>query len=690
LAADPAAKVHTERQHWAYVRPERPPLPDVEKKDWPHTPIDSFILARLEREGLAPSAAANPVTLARRRSSNLFLMKVANASDDSGFYFRSLQDDIVPENIRAILDLAPQQRAEDQKKALVTYYHEISPVLERKRAELKAVKGELREAEKPLRHCLLSVPATPRVVRVLPRGNWMDESGAVVEPAIPRYFGTLGIEGRRATRLDLARWFVSPENPMTARAFVNRLWKLFFGTGISKNLDDLGAIALASLAHRNLEAGTPTSGQLGVLPGLHGKPKAKRVIFLVMAGGASHLETFDYKPKLDEMRDQPMPESITAGQPIAQLQGAPLTCFAPQHPFRKWGQAGQEICEILPHIGSIADDICIIRSMRTEQINHDPAHTFMNTGTSISGRPSMGSWLWYGLRNECDNLPGFVVMVAVGCAQDQLIASRQWQAGFLPSSYQGVQFQSKGEPVLYLDRPPGVDAAKQRDVIDAVQALNHRFEADVNDPEITTRIGQYEMAFKMQVSVPELVDFSGESKETLDLYGVERPDGSFASNCLLARRMAERGVRFVQLYHRGWDHHGGIKKGIVDAAGHVDRGAAALVRDLKQRGMLEDTLVVWGGEFGRTPMEQGGTGSDHRIKGFSWWLAGGGVKGGTALGATDDFGYNAVEDVVHMHDFHATMLHLLGVDHLRLTYPFQGRDFRLTDVHGNVIHKILA
>jgi len=461
-------------------------------------------------------------------------------------------------------------------------------------------------------------------------------------------------------------------------------------TFLRRTAAGMGTIALASLADRNLEARTPTSGQLGALESLHGPRKAKRVIFLVMAGGASHLETFDYKPKLGEMQGKPMPESITAGQPIAQLQGEPLKCFAPQHPFRKWGQSGQEICEVFPHIGSIADDICIIRSMRTEQINHDPAHTFMNTGTSISGRPSMGSWLWYGLGSECDNLPGFVVMVSAGGAQNQPIASRQWQAGFLPSSYQGVQFQSKGEPVLYLTRPPGVDAAKQRDVIDAVQALNRRFDADVSDPEITTRIGQYEMAFKMQASVPELVDFSAESKKTLELYGVERPDGTFASNCLLARRMAERGVRFIQLYHRGWDHHGKIKPGILDTASYVDRGAAALVKDLKQRGMLEDTLVVWGGEFGRTPMGQGGSGRDHHIKGFSWWLAGGGVKGGTALGATDDFGYHAVKDVVHMHDFHATMLHLLGVDHLRLTYPFQGRDFRLTDVHGNVIEKILA
>jgi hypothetical protein len=413
------------------------------------------------------------------------------------------------------------------------------------------------------------------------------------------------------------------------------------------------------------------------------------VIFLVMAGGASHLETFDPKPRLAAEHGRPMPASITEGQPIAQLQGQKLRCLAPQHEFALWGSSGQEISVAFPGIGSIADDICIVRSMQTEQINHDPAHTFMNTGTSISGRPSMGSWLWYGLGSEVDNLPGFVVMVSVGGAQDQPIASRQWQAGFLPSRYQGVQFRSRGEPVLYLARPDGVDASGQRQLIDAVRSLNERFDARVHDPEILTRISQYEMAFRMQTSVPELVDFASEPRDVLDLYGVERPDGSFAANCLLARRMAERGVRFVQLYHRGWDHHGGIKEGIRTTAAHVDRASAALVRDLKQRGMLEDTLVVWGGEFGRTPMAQG-SGRDHHIRGFSWWLAGGGVRGGTRYGATDDFGYNAVENVVSMHDFHATMLHLLGVDHERLTYRFQGRDFRLTDVHGKVIREIIA
>ena len=463
-------------------------------------------------------------------------------------------------------------------------------------------------------------------------------------------------------------------------------------TFLGQTAAGMGTIALGALAGRERLLGANTkldAASLGALPGTHGAARIKRVIFLVMAGGASHLETLDHKPHLGKMHGQGMPESITQGQPIAQLQGQKLKCLGPQHRFAPSGTSGLMISEALPHIRSIADDICILNSMKTEQINHDPAHTFMNTGTSISGRPSMGSWLWYGLGSECDNLPGFVVMASVGGAQDQPIASRQWQAGFLPSRYQGVQFQSKGDPVLYLSSPPGVTRKKQRDVINAVQALNKKFDARARDPEIATRISQYEMAFKMQMSVPELMNFSDEPKSVLDMYGASSPDGSFAANCLMARRMAERGVRFVQLYHRGWDHHGGIKGGILNTARHVDQASAALVKDLKQRGMLEDTLVVWGGEFGRTPMAQG-SGRDHHIKGFSWWLAGGGVRGGMRYGGTDDFGYNAVDNVVHMHDFHATMLHLLGVDHERLTYRFQGRDFRLTDVHGSVIGDILA
>ncbi len=457
----------------------------------------------------------------------------------------------------------------------------------------------------------------------------------------------------------------------------------------------LGLWALASLLEPGLlhaaDAGKPSIDRWpGVVDPYHVPPRAKRVIYLYMAGGPSHLETFDYKPKLAQMHGQPMPESFTKGQPIAQLQGKELKCFAPQHPFQKFGKSGQEICAIFPQLGAVADDLCILRSLRTEAINHDPAHTFMNTGTTISGRPAMGSWLWYGLGSDCDNLPGFVVLVSTGKAgQQQPVSARQWHSGFLPSRFQGVEFRSKGDPVLYVSNPKGVNVERQRDVVDAVQALNRLQNNVVDDPEIATRIAQYEMAFRMQTSVPELMDISREPKEILDLYGASGGDGSFAANCLLARRLAERGVRFIQLYHRDWDHHGAIRKDVQITAGEVDQGAAALLKDLKRRGMLDETLVIWGGEFGRTPMAQG-TGRDHHIKGFSMWLAGGGIKGGVTHGSTDELGYNAVEDVVHVHDLHATMLHLLGIDHKKLTYKFQGRDFRLTDVHGNVVHPLLA
>ena len=453
----------------------------------------------------------------------------------------------------------------------------------------------------------------------------------------------------------------------------------------------VGAVALASL----LDDGRARADRVtverwpGVLERLHHEPKAKRVIFLVMAGGASHLETFDYKPKLAEMNGKPMPDSFTKGQPIAQLQGKKLNCMGPQHPFAKHGQSGQEISAVLPHTATVADDLCIIRSATTKAINHDPAHTFMNTGTTISGRPSMGSWLLYGLGSESENLPGFVVLTSVGGGQSQPIAARQWHSGFLPSRFQGVQFHSKGDPVLYVNRPAGVSPEQQRDVVDAVQQLNRLRGEAVDDPEIATRISQYEMAFRMQTSIPELMDFTDESQATLDLYGTGGADGSYAANCLLARRLAERGVRFIQLYHRGWDHHGGVKNGVATTAKLTDQGTAALIKDLKQRGMLKDTLVVWASEFGRTPMAQG-SGRDHHIKGFSVWMAGGGIKGGVTYGATDELGYNAVENVFELHDLHATMLHLLGIDHLRMTYPFQGRDFRLTDVHGRVVRDILA
>jgi hypothetical protein len=452
----------------------------------------------------------------------------------------------------------------------------------------------------------------------------------------------------------------------------------------------LGGVALATLLNPRL-IGAQERDPLGkgTVQPFHAPPKAKRIIWLYQAGGPSHLETFDYRPVLAERHGQPMPESITKGQPIAQLQGSKLTCFAPQWKFRKYGQAGVEMSELFPHLGSVADDLCVIRSMVTEQINHDPAHTFMNTGTSISGRPSMGSWLWYGLGADCDNLPGFVVLTSSLGGQSQPIATRQWSSGFLPSKFQGVHFRSQGEPVLYLARPNGVTPTRQRDVVDAVQALNTIENRAVDDPEIATRISQYEMAFKMQTSVPSVMDLSDEPKSILELYGTKGADGSFAANCLLARRLAERGVRFIQLYNRDWDHHGGVKAGVKQKCQEVDRPAMALLHDLKSRGMLEETIVVYGGEFGRTPMSQG-DGRDHHIKGFSMWVAGGGFKGGMTFGSTDDFGYHAVEDVCHVHDLHATMLYQLGIDHTRLTFKFQGRDFRLTDVHGKVIQKILA
>jgi hypothetical protein len=429
----------------------------------------------------------------------------------------------------------------------------------------------------------------------------------------------------------------------------------------------------------------------GVVSPLHHAPKARRVIFLYQAGGPSHLETFDPKPQLARLHGTPMPESLTKGQQIAQLQGKPLVCFGPQHPFRRFGKSGLEICELFPEIGSVADELCIVRSMWTEQINHDPAHTLMNTGSIIAGRPSMGSWITYGLGVETENLPGFVVLMSSGRGgQNQPIAARQWSAGMLPSKFQGVKFNSVGDPVLYIQRPPGVSENLQKKSIEAINQVNRAQYSLTHDPEILTRIAQYEMAFRMQSSVPELMDMSKEPASMLEMYGARPGDGSFASNCLLARRLAERGVRFIQLYHRDWDHHAGVKTGIEFKAQEVDRATAALIRDLKQRGLLDDTLVVWGGEFGRTPMSQGGDGRDHHIKGFSYVLAGGGVKGGMTYGATDELGYEAVEDKVAVPDFHATMLHLLGIDHQRLTVKYQGLDVRLTGIAGKVVREILA
>jgi hypothetical protein len=473
----------------------------------------------------------------------------------------------------------------------------------------------------------------------------------------------------------------SADLQINRRSFLNRS-----GFGI-------GSVALASLLNNELDA-APGSAEkwTGVIKKPHHPARAKRVIHLCMAGGPSHLETLDYKPELAKMHGKPMPQSFTKGQPIAQLQGQAnkLKVLGPQHEFQNFGKSGQHISSILPQIGSVADDIAIVRSMVTEQINHDPAHTFMNTGTQISGRPSMGSWLLYGLGAETEELPGYVVLTSVGGGQNQPIAARQWHSGFLPSRFQGVPFHAKGDPVLYVTNPKGVSNDDQRSVVNTVNALNSIHNKTADDPEIAARIAQYEMAFKMQASVPGLMDVSNEPQHVLDLYGAKPGDGSFASNCLLARRLAERGVRFIQLYHRGWDHHGGIKNASKNTAGLVDRGSAALVQDLKERGMLDDTLIIWGGEFGRTPMAQG-NGRDHHIKGFSMWMAGGGIKGGTSHGATDELGYNSVQDIVHVRDLHATLLHLFGIDYRKFSHKFQGLDFRLTGVKpAHVIKPILA
>jgi hypothetical protein len=465
-------------------------------------------------------------------------------------------------------------------------------------------------------------------------------------------------------------------------------------TFLGRTAQGVGGIALASLLNPSIIAAVTADKKTkwtGVVNPHDYPQKAKRVIWLSMAGGPSHLETFDYKPKLAQMNGNPMPESFTQGKQIAQLQGQKLICFGPQYGFKKFGRNGTEICELFPHIGSVMDDICLVRSMTTEAINHDPAHMFMNTGSQIAGRPSMGAWATYGLGSDSEDLPGFVVLTSLGKGgQNQPIAARQWASGLLPSRFQGVLLRGKGDPVLYLSNPPGVTHAQQKDVVDAVNAINAKYDTIVDDPEIATRIVQYEMAFKMQTSVPELMDLKSEGPKTLELYGCQPGDGSFASNCLLARRLAERGVRFIQLYHKDWDHHSDLKKGIEYKAQEIDRACMALIADLKQRGMLEDTLIVWAGEFCRTPMSQGGSGRDHHNAGFSVWLCGGGIKPGLVFGATDELGYSAVENPVDVHDLHATMLRVMGIEHTKLSVKFQGLDVRLTGIAGKTIEGILA
>ncbi|MEO7299607.1 MAG: DUF1501 domain-containing protein [Verrucomicrobiota bacterium] len=475
-----------------------------------------------------------------------------------------------------------------------------------------------------------------------------------------------------------------PLDGMNRRAFLNR-----FGMG-------LGGIALANLINPSkiLAADSSANGVLG-LP--HFPPKVKRVIYLFMAGGPSQLETFDYKPLLNERNGQQLPDSVRNGQRLTGMSGnqASLPMAGSIFKFGQHGKSGAWFSELLPHTAKIADDICIVRSMFTEAINHDPAFTFMQTGSQLSGRPSIGSWLSYGLGSDNENLPSFVVLITPGKV-DQPLSARLWGSGFLPSTYQGVQFRSGKDPVLYLNNPEGISAESRRLQLNRLNELHNVAEQTSGDAEINSRIGQYEMAFRMQTSVPDAVDVSKEPEHIFELYGPDsRKPGTFAANCLQARRLAERGVKFIQLYHQGWDQHGGLPVGIRRQCSETDQGSAALIQDLKQRGMLDDTLVVWGGEFGRTNYSQGKLtatdyGRDHHPRCFSIWMAGGGVKAGTVFGATDEFGYNIVQDGVHVHDFHATMLHLLGIDHERLTHKFQGRYFRLTDVAGKVVKGILA
>jgi hypothetical protein len=455
----------------------------------------------------------------------------------------------------------------------------------------------------------------------------------------------------------------------------------------------LGSASLASLLTRDGLAAphgaTPT----------HFTPKAKRVIYLFQSGGPSHLELYDYKPKLKELHGTELPDSIRQGQRLTGMTSGQKSfpVIAPKFGFHQSGQAGTWISDLLPHTSKVLDDICLVRSMHTEAINHDPAITFIQTGSQQPGRPSLGAWLSYGLGSEAEDLPAFIVLISHGSGKDsnQGLLERLWGSGFLPSNHQGVKLRGSGDAVLYLSDPPGIDRELRRTMLDSLAKLNQRQLAQSGDPEIATRISQYEMAFRMQSSVPDLTDLSRESAQTFELYGEEsKKPGTYAANCLLARRLLERGVRCVQLYHRGWDQHGGLPTNIPLQCRDIDQAQAGLITDLKQRGMLEDTLIVWAGEFGRTVYGQGGLlddyGRDHHGRCFSVWMAGGGIKPGVVHGETDEYGYNIVKDPVHIHDMNATILHCLGYDHKRLTFRFQGRDYRLTDVHGEVVTPILA
>jgi hypothetical protein len=455
----------------------------------------------------------------------------------------------------------------------------------------------------------------------------------------------------------------------------------------------LGGAAVASLLQREGYASE-------ALPGLpHFKPRAKRVIYLFQFGGPSQIDLFDHKPGLAKLQGTDLPGSIRMGQRLTAMTAGQTKFPVAQSifPFQQHGQSGATVSSLMPYTSKVVDDLCFIRSMHTEQINHDPGITFFQTGFQIAGRPSIGAWLAYGLGSSNQDLPAFVVMTSKGSSLgDQPLADRLWGSGFLPTRYQGVKFRSGADPVLYLSDPPGFDREARRKYLDSLTELNQAKAQEAGDPEIATRIAQYEMAFRMQASVPELTDLQSEPESSFDLYGPEaRKPGTYAANCLLARRLAERGVRFIQLFHRGWDQHVKLPENIRNQCAATDRASAALILDLKQRGLLDDTLVVWGGEFGRTVYCQGKLtesdyGRDHHPRCFTIWMAGGGIKRGFTYGATDEFSYNITENPVHVHDLHATILHLLGVDHTKLTYKFQGRHFRLTDVHGVVQRDLLA
>ncbi|MBN00307.1 MAG: sulfatase [Planctomycetaceae bacterium] len=450
---------------------------------------------------------------------------------------------------------------------------------------------------------------------------------------------------------------------------------------LTRSAGGLGALALSQLM------GPSNAAELKN----HFPARAKRVIYLFMSGGPSQMETFDPKPKLRELHGQPLPESIRQGQRLTSMtSGYDPKIAQSEHEFNRMGQCGHEMNVLFKHLSGVADDISIVRSLHTEPINHDPAVTFLQTGSGVEGRPCMGSWLSYGLGTENSDLPAFVVLVSSG---GQPLLSRYWHNGFLPSRHQGVQFQTQGDPVLFLSDPKGIDRNNRGQMIERMNQLNRMRYQEIGDPEIEARIDAFEMAFRMQASVPELMDLSSETKQTLEMYGAQPGQSSFANNCLLARRLAERGVRFIQLYERGWDHHGAVNSSMRNKIPQVDRPCAALIKDLKQRGLLEDTLVIWGGEFGRTSYSQHNRGKeygrDHHPRCFNIWMAGGGIRPGVNYGRTDELGYNVIENEVHVHDLQATILHCLGIDHEQLTYRFKGRDFRLTDVHGKVVQDLI-